>query len=209
MRKTLGSSTALVVVILSLLSGSSSAWAQKHPPLEYKGGPVLGKFEIYSLYWGQWTPAEIKAQQAYLTGLAAYISGVGAPKGKEPMLRQYGVNEASVKGHWTAAPKAAKTLSQEEVVKIIQNNAGKLPPFDDHKLIMVFLGKGSSLTAGAGVGYHHSLSNSAFWAAVPLNAGPSLALVSAHEVFEAATDPADDNSKGWISNNGSEAIDQC
>ena len=209
MRKTLGSSAALAIVVLSLLCGGPSAWAQKHPPLEYKGGPVLKKFKIYSLYWGQWTPAEIKAQQAYLKGLAGYISGDGAPKGEEPMLRQYGVNEASVSGYATAAPNAKKTLSQQEIVKIIKNNSGKLPAFDADTLIMVFLGKGSALTSGPGRGYHHSESDTAFWAAVPLSAGPSLALVSAHEVFEAATDPGDDNTKGWISKDGNESVDLC
>jgi hypothetical protein len=209
MRKTPALSTALAIVVLTLLSCGPSAWAQKHPPLEYKGGPVLAKFKIYPLYWGQWTPAAITAQQAYLNGLAGYLSGVGAPKGEVPMLRQYGVNEASVAGYKTANPKAAKSLSQDEIVQIIKNNAKQLPSFDDHTLIVVFLGKGSSLTAGPGQGYHHSESNTAFWAAIPLNAGPTLALVTAHEVFEAATDPGDDNHKGWISHDGNEAVDLC
>ncbi|HYX67684.1 MAG TPA: hypothetical protein VE825_01015 [Terriglobales bacterium] len=209
MRKTPGLSTALAIAVLSLLSGGQPAWAQKHPPLEHKGGPVLSNFKIYSLYWGQWTPAQIKAQQAYLKGLAGYISGVGSPKGEEPMLRQYGVKQASVTGYAKANPKAVKSLSKDEVVNIIKNNAGKLPAFDADTLIIVFLGKGSSLTTGPGRAYHHSESNTAFWAAVPQNAGPTLALVTAHEVFEAATDPGDDNSKGWISANGSEAVDQC
>jgi hypothetical protein len=175
----------------------------------YKGGPVLARFKIYSLYWGQWTPAQIDAQQEYLKNLTAYMSGDDAPKGEVPMLRQYGVNKASVGGYSTAAPGAAKKLSQQDIVNIMNNNAGKLPPFDIHTLIMVFLGAGSNLTTGKGKGYHHSESNTAFWAAVPLDAGPTLALVTAHEVFEAATDPGDDNSKGWISDNGNEAVDTC
>jgi hypothetical protein len=209
MRKPPGLSTALAIVVLSLLSGGRSAWAQEHAPLEDKGGPVLATFKIYPLYWGQWTPAQIKAHQDYLKDLAAYISGVGAPKGEEPMLTQYGVNKASVAAAVTANPKAAKTLSRDEIVNIIKNNAGKLPAFDAHTLIMVFLGTGSELTAGPGRGYHHSESNTAFWAAVPQNAGPTLALVTAHEVFEAATDPGDDNSKGWITKKGQEAVDGC
>ncbi len=210
MRKTPGFSTALAIVALSLLSGGRSAWAQRHPPLVYNGGPVLASFKIYSLYWGQWTPAQIQAQQEYLKSLTAYISGDDAPKGEVPMLRQYGVNKASVDDSSpTANPTAAKALTKEEIVTIIKNNAGKLPPFDIQTLIAVFLGAGSSLTIGPGIGYHHSESNTAFWAAIPLNAGPTLALVTAHEVFEAATDPGVDNSKGWISDNGLEAVDTC
>src|SRR5260370_12467149 len=210
MRRTPGLSTALVIVVLSLLAGGRSAGAQAHPWLEYKGGPVLATFKIYSLYWGQWTPAQIKAQQEYLTGLAAYISGVGAPTGEVPMLTQYGVYKASVATKVvTANPGAKKDLSQTDIVNIIKNNAGKLPAFDAHTLIMVFLGKGSSLTVGKGMGYHHSESNTAFWAAVPQNAGPTLARVTAHEVFEAATDPGDDNSQGSISHHGQESNDGC
>ena len=211
MRKTPGLSTALAIVVLSLLSGGPSAWAQSHPPLVYKGGPVLARFKIYSLYWGKWTPAQISAQQEYLKSLTAYISGDNAPKGEEPMLRQYGVNKASVDDNYsTAAPgQANEKLLKQDIVNIMNNDAGKLPPFDIHTLIMVFLGAGSNLKIGAGVGYHHSESNTVFWAAVPLDAGPTLALVTAHEVFEAATDPGVDNKEGWISDNGSEAVDTC
>jgi hypothetical protein len=108
-----------------------------------------------------------------------------------------------------ANPEGEKVLTEPEIENIIKNNAGKLHAFDAHTLIMVFLGTGSSLSTGKGKGYHHSESTTAFWAAVPQNAGPSLARVTSHEVFEAATDPADDHSKGWISANGDEANDSC
>jgi hypothetical protein len=209
MRRTHGLTTALVIVVLGLISGGRSVWAQAHPPLQYKCGPVLETFKIHPLYWGQWTKAEIDAQQDYLTGLAAYISGDGAPKGKVPMLRQYGVNSASVAAPVTANPKGAKALSRADIENIIKNNAGKLPAFDAHTLIMVFPGKGSTLTTCTGCGFHASESNTAFWAVVPQNAGPTLALVTAHEVFEAATDPGVNNSQGWISHDGSEAVDKC
>jgi len=209
MRNTPGFSTA-VAVLLSLLSGGRSAWAQAHPPLEYKCGPVLEKFTIYPLYYGIWTPAQIASQQAYLNGLAGYISGVGAPKGEVPVLRQYGVNSASVALRPVIAnPKAVKALSEQEIVNIINTHAAELP-FGRNNLIMVFLGKGSSLTACGACGYHRSASPTSYWGTVQPSAGPSLALVTAHEVFEAATDPAYNNgAKGWISANKEEAIDGC
>jgi hypothetical protein len=210
-RTTSGLSTALVVVVFSLLlSASRPAWAGSHLPLEYRCGPVLETFKIYPLYWGKWTPEQIKAQQEYLKGLTAYISGVGAPKGQEPTLRQYGVNAASVADPPARAnPEGEKSLTEQEIENIIKNNARKLPAFDTHTLIMVFLGTGSSLSIGKGKGYHHSESTTAFWAAVPQNAGPSLERVTSHEVFEAATDPGFDQSKGWISADGQEANDGC
>lgn len=209
MRKTPGLSTAFAFVVLSLLSGGRTAWAQPHDPLEYKGGPVLSTFKIYPLYYGVWTSAQIKAQQDYLAGLTAYLSGVGAPKGEVPMLTQYGVNAASRAAAVTANPNAKGSLSKTELVKIINDNIGKLHAFDTHTLIMVFPGTGSTLPGCTGCGYHASESNTAFWAVVPQNAGPTLALVTAHEVFESATDPGIDNSKGLISHNGQEAVDGC
>jgi len=209
MRITSATPTAAAIVVLSLLSGGRPAWAQPHPPLEYRCGPVLSTFTIYPLYWGQWTPAQIKAQQDYLTGLTAYMSGAGAPRGEAPMLTQYGVRAASVAAAKTANPTGAGVLSDEEIVQIIKNNAGKLPAFDAHTLIMVFPGTGSTLKRCKGCGYHASSSDTAFWAAVPQDAGPTLALVTAHEVFEASTDPGVDNTKAFISHNGSEAVDTC
>jgi hypothetical protein len=208
-RRPPGLSTALVIVVLSLLSGGTSVRAQAHPPLQYKCGPVLETFKIVPLYWGQWTKAEIDAQQDYLTGLAAYISGDGAPKGQVPMLRQYGVNSASVAAPVTADPKGVKAFAQADIVNIIKNNAGKLPAFGFHTLIMVFPGKGSTLTTSTGCGYHSQESSTAFWAVVLHDCSPTLALVTAHEVFEAATDPAGNLAYGWISQNGVEAVDQC
>jgi len=38
---------------------------------------------------------------------------------------------------------------------------------------------------------------------------PTMQLVTAHEVFESATDPGLDNTKGWISHDGNEAVDGC
>ena len=201
--------TAIAMIVLGLLSGGTSVKAQAHPPLQYKCGPVLETFKIYPLYWGVWTTAEIDAQQDYLTSLAAYMSGTGAPKGQVPMLRQYGVNSVSVAAPVTANPKGAKALARTDIENIIKNNAGKLPSFDAHTLIMVFPGKGSTLQGCTGCGYHASESNTAFWAVVPQDAGPTLALVTAHEIFEAATDPGVNNSKGWISHDGSEAVDKC
>jgi hypothetical protein len=44
------------------------------------GGLILQTFEIYPLYYGDWTPA---------------VSGQNAPAGEQPMLKQYGVNQVA------------------------------------------------------------------------------------------------------------------
>jgi hypothetical protein len=203
MRKSQWATTFLPMVAAGILAGAWPACAQPYYALEYRGGPVLDTFEIYPLYYGAWNQADIDTQQAYLENLSAYISGQNAPAGQQPMIRQYGVNAATVAAAATADPSAKpRTLSRAEVLKIIHNNqtAGKLPAFGLHSLLMVFPAHGFTLEGCDGCSYHASESTSAFWAVVPADTGPNVQLVSAHEVFEAATDPVvnDSSSWGWL-----------
>ena len=81
MRKVTRWSAAFLIGILSVLAGGRVAWAARCPgsggttiecdPLQYHGGPFLETFEIYPLYYGTWTDAQIDAQQAYVVSLAA------------------------------------------------------------------------------------------------------------------------------------------
>jgi hypothetical protein len=192
---------------LSACLGGVPVLGQAHAPLQYHGGPVLRTFTIYPVYYGKWTGAEITAQQNYLTGLAGYLSGNGAPAGQQPMMWQYGVNKASVASAVTASPAAAPTkLSRDDVLKIIHDNQtnGKLPAFGPERLIMVFPAHGFGLTNCNGCGYHSSQSATAFWSVVPHDVGPNLPLVTAHEVLEASINPADDSDQGW-----DESVDGC
>jgi len=81
----------------------------------------------------------------------------------------------------------------------------------------VFLASGFILADNPGGAYHSSESTASFWAVVPKDAGVGnpvggpkpvapgpLQLVTSHEVFEAASDPAIDNTPGW-----DEAVDGC
>ena len=134
-------------LILVLCGWLTPANAQN--PLQYHGGPVLSSFTIYPLYYGNWQAADITAEQSYLNDLASYISGVNAPAGQQPMLKQYGVNQVSVAAYATsgilkvpgvpdpgsggkADPCSSATcLWKGDVRFIIQNNkaAGRLPGF--------------------------------------------------------------------------------
>ena len=220
MRKVTRWSAAFLIGILSVLVGGRAAWAARCPgaggktvecdPLQYHGGPFLETFEIYPLYYGQWTEAEIDAQQAYVVSLAAYMSGKNALVFQQPMMKQYGVDHVTVVAAKTATiPKVGSSvLSLSDVLNIIAANqaSGKLPAFGPHRLIIVFPGFGLSASGkgsacGNGGGCHGSLSTSAFWAVVPQ---AQEQVVIAHEIFEVSADPAINNSKGW-----DEAIDQC
>ena len=204
MQKITGLFVTIGICILTLLTSGQTAAAQ---PLQYHGGPVLETFEIYPLYYGAWSEGDINSQQEFLVNLAAYISGKDAPAGSQPMMKQYGVNQATVATRATASPHAAPiTLTRADVLNIITKNqaAGILPAFGPHRLIMVFPAHGFTLAGCEGCGYHTSESISAFWSVVPADVGPTLALVTAHEVFESSADPAAGSFQGW-----DEAVDQC
>lgn len=192
--------TSCLLAVAGMVLGAWPGSAQPYYALEYWGGPVLETFQIYPLYYGDWTQAEIDTQQAYLTSLTAYISGQEAPAGQQPLIRQYGVISATVAAPQTASPKATPTsLTRAALVKIIKNNqtAGKLPAFGPNSLLMVFPAHGFTLPGCDGCSYHASQAMSEYWAVVPADSGPNMQLVSAHEVFEAATDPVVNNSADW------------
>ncbi len=211
MRRNIVRFAALLVGALSVLGALPARGSDK--PLQYHGGPFLESFEICPLYYGNWSEAEILAQQTYVTALAAYMSGDSAPASQQPMMKQYGVSEVKVAPPETAGSDATPGgLTRKDLVDIIRTNqsANNLKGFDPNRLIVVFPAHGfwTLLPDSTGkevpaAAYHSSESTSAFWAVVPKDLSTDFAVI-AHEVFEAAADPADDTSNGW-----DEPIDPC
>jgi len=202
MRKGLSLSVALLFGILGALAPRA---ASATTPLQYHGGPFLQTFEIYPLYYGNWSATEITDQQTYVTNLAAYMSGANAPAGQQPMTRQYGVDQVTLAAAATASPSAKPVvLTRNAVLNIIHANqkTGNLPAFGPNTLIVVFPAHGFSVTGCNGCGgFHASQSTRAFWAVVPADQEQ---VVIAHEIFEASADPAVNNFQGW-----DELVDQC
>jgi hypothetical protein len=105
-----------------------------------------------------------------------------------------------------------------DIPQIIEKNqaAKKIPGFGPRTLIMLFPATGFNLDPTCGcLGYHSSLSSSSFFGVIapgPYNpsdepyagAVSRYQVVTSHEVFEASTDPADNDFNGW-----DEAADQC
>jgi hypothetical protein len=198
--KTMKSMLTLVFAALMLCGGAAKA--QPHAPLIYHGGPVLERFRIFPLYFGNWSAAEQSAQQNYLAGLAGYLSGNGAPANQQPMMRQYGVVSATVAAAHTASPTATPVkLSPADVLTIIHDNqrTGSLPNYSSNTLILLLPAHGFTLDITGGCAFHSSESPTSFFAVVPEDC--AVALVSAHEIFEAAANPA---GNGW-----DEAVDNC
>jgi Bacterial tandem repeat domain 1 len=161
-------------------------------PLAYHGGPYLESFTIYPLYLGNWSQPDIDIQQTFLTNLTAYISGVDAPAGQQPVTRQYGVNSATLAAPVMANPtldptkyvsscisKSLGTYSDPpplpavpgtlyfcDVPQIIAHYQAlkTLPAYGPQTLIMVFPATGLSLDPTCNcLGYHSSPSVSSFF----------------------------------------------
>jgi hypothetical protein len=164
MQKAVELSRLFAIAGIALLLAGRGVWAQSHPPLQNKGGPVLSSFEIHPLYYGEWTDSQIDAQQNYLKGLAKYMSGeLPSAPCVQPMLWQY-TGSGKVK---VADPQRAdshgepkpKRLTQTDVENIIASaQPKKLPPYDKTRLLIVFAAHGFILEfcGGPGIGCHRS-----------------------------------------------------
>ena len=175
--------------------------------LAFHGGPVLKSFTIVPYYYGPWKAADIDQHQKYIVGLAQYMSGANAPASSQPTLVQYGVTSAGVADPIVdAAPSTPVSTDAAGLRGIIHaaQSAGKLPAYSSTRLIMVLLPSGSTVKEHCA--YHSSEDVGKYWAVVTQACHPWL-LVSAHEIFEAATDPAiglKPAHNGW-----DEAVDPC
>lgn len=219
------------VVALSVACGSAlpARAGNTHGALVNLGGPVLADFAIVPLFYGDWSgpvdQAVMKAQQAYLAGLANYLSGQSPPAGQRPTPWQYvGSMNVTLKAAVTASsagtpptqlcdPPAgipcvpSSEIKIRDIIHANQSPNGSLPAYDAHTLIMVFLPSGITMSwpPGKGCSYHGSESTSAFYAVVQTKSCGPLFAVTAHELFEAVTDPV--VGQGWVG--GGEAVDKC
>ena len=186
-------------------------------------GAVLAAPKIFALYWGNFTSTQVSGMQSYLTGLAGYVSGNGAPANQEPTVRQYGVNSASVSGSYTDATVPTGSIGEADVEAKIAalQKAGSIPAFASETVCMVFT-SGVAFNDGYGgaggyCGYHDYDTTRKFQ--FSLNPYPSVAdcgmggwsglselaiwqAQTSHELLEAGTDPQPFN--GWTPEIGDE-----
>jgi Bacterial tandem repeat domain 1 len=192
-----------VFVLLTLALATA---AQAKNDLVFHGGPVLKSFEIVPYYFGPWKAADIDEQQKYLTGLAQYISGANAPASSQPTLAQYGTTSAGVHAPIKKLDGVvpAGKIKTDALLKIIHDaqTAGTVPQYADNRLIILFLPHGAALEVTGGCAYHGSEAVGKYYAMIPQDC--SWLAVTAHEIFEAAIDPAINQSPGW-----DESVDGC
>ncbi|MEO8905973.1 MAG: VCBS repeat-containing protein [Polyangiaceae bacterium] len=161
--------------------------------INYYGGPVLGHFTIYPVYYGQGWKTDAKVRvQAYLAGLAQYLTEVDAPLNQQTVAKQYGIVAASVAdGQSFGETVAPATISGASGVRVIiraAQDGGLAAQYSPNTLVLLLLADGFSVAGHAG-GYHGSAAASSFYAAIPDPSGGDMAVLSS-EVCNAATDPA-------------------
>jgi hypothetical protein len=201
-----------MVAVSWLLPQAAHATAGR---LAFHNGPVTATVTIFPIYYGNWNNTELNDQQAYLENLGRYMSGDFNPAGRVPTTKQYGVHRVLVaKPGPTMTVLDSKTqLTDADVRNIIvqAQNQHLAPRYSSSTLIMLFLPHGFTFAAGIcgnaapGLcGYHNSVNTTSFYSTLPADTGPTLALVTAHEVFEATASPAVAQQPGW-----DELVDAC
>jgi len=166
-------------------------------PLHDRGGPVLNAPEIAPVYLGNWSQTDIDITQSYLQWLAAYMRGVQAPTGCQPVVKQYGVTGASVLLP-TLAPIFIDTFTRDLIPTEIANAHSLYGSYTyaPNRVVLVLL-KGSPANfgtenGGTVTGFHWQADLGKYYAAVSWELNPdwpSFERVISHEIFEAATDP--------------------
>jgi hypothetical protein len=115
-----------------------------YSPLTFGGGPLISDAELISVFWGTFTPAEITGMQAYLRGLAGYLSGDGAPQGSVPVLWQYNCVCAHIGATFTDPSTPQLPPGQQATDQNVRNEilslqkAGNLPDFASNRIFIVF-----------------------------------------------------------------------
>jgi hypothetical protein len=176
--------------------------------MSFGGGPLIPTPELVSLFWGPFTYEEHAYMFGYLQRLANHMSGSDAPAHQEPVVRQYGVQGATVGVSFldSTAPATATEAEIHQKVLTLQSQ-GHLPGFASNRLFLLFTKNITFVDNSQGnygsdwVGYHENWGEGQFYALVPFpfeNPAanePAWQAITSHETFEASTDPF--NGTGW------------
>jgi hypothetical protein len=199
------------------------------PALTYRGGPLLGAVQVFSIFWGAaWSDA---AQRATIDRVTTFFQFVVASPYVD-LLAEYGtpgqaIGRGRSLGSATVADAALGTnVTDSAIQHMVQAQVtagGNVPAPTANSLYFVFLPPGVSVAAGgdrscqAFCGYHDHIATQLFYAVVPypncagclgnLAALDALTSVCSHELAEAITDPIP--GQGWYDDNHGEIGDIC
>jgi hypothetical protein len=189
-------------------------------PLAWSGlGPIISWPELVSVFWGDFTAAQVSSMTTWLAAYAGYLRNAGAPAGQQCVVSQYGVRGASVGASHTelAEPRSATEADVHNLVDFLQQQ-GSLPEYSPNRLFIVFT-HGISFpdygVKGGWCGKHEHWDGGQYFAIVPWptasgcgSSSPEKAWqsIASHEINEAATDPG--VGSGWVSGRN-EGGDTC
>src|SRR5213083_173079 len=181
--------------------------APPSPQLTYRGGPLLGAVQVFTVFWGAaWNDAPQLSTAQSLNRFLQFV--VASPYVDQ--LAEYGTDRQAI-GRWRYV-----------VTETLTDGSGVPAPTPD-TLYFVFLPPGVSVVAGgarscqAFCGYHDHIEAQLFYAVVPypncagclgeLGTLDALTSVCSHELAEAITDPIPP--QGWYDDDHGEIGDIC
>lgn len=199
------------------------------PHLTYRGGPLIGAVEVFTVFWG---PAWQQAPQSALIPQLNQFFDFILSSTLIDQLAEYGTASATI-GHGRrtgtitlTSPALHHTVSDHAIQHLLQQEIATNPEFPQpsaNTLYFVYLPPGVSVVQGGSrscqgfCGYHNDIDGQIFYAAMPypgcagcigsLAPFDALTSTSSHELCEAITDPIP--GQGWYDDANGEIGDIC
>jgi len=199
------------------------------PQLTYRGGPLLTKVEVYTLYLGSaWAAPALATMSSDINKFFGSVLASDLIGGlSEYSTGSYQIDTGRFLGTTTLSDVELATSVTDEWIrsKLVEltNPGSALPPPSSNLLYFVYLPPGVSLVLGgskscqAFCGYHDQIDGNLFYAAMPypncngclgsLSTFQALTSTSSHELCEAITDPIPGG--GWYDDANGEIGDIC
>jgi len=202
--------------------------APPSPQLTYRGGPLLGAVQVFTVFWGAaWNDAP---QLSTAQSLNRFLQVVVASPYVD-QLAEYGTDRQAIgRGRYVGTATVPDSLGTNVTDSAIRHmlqqqltSGSGVPAPTPDTLYFVFLPPGVSVVAGgdrscqAFCGYHSDIGGTVFYAVMPypgcggctgnLSALDALTSTSSHELCEAITDPVPGS--GWYDDVHGEIGDIC
>ncbi|HEY0493639.1 MAG TPA: hypothetical protein VGD57_09245 [Candidatus Dormibacteraeota bacterium] len=197
--------------------------------LTYRGGPLLQKAEVFTVFWGAaWNQA---ANKTLAKNLNAFFDTI-LKSSLIAQLKEYNVGSQSIgNGRRTGTttvttPKPARAVSDATIRHLLQQEITTnkaFPAPTPNTLYFVYLPPGTTVSMGGSrsclnfCGYHDNINGQIFYAVMPyagcngclggLSALDALTATSSHELCEAITDAIP--GQGWYDDQNGEIGDIC
>jgi hypothetical protein len=197
--------------------------------LTYRGGPLLGAVEVFTLFWGQ--PWTVAPQSDVATKLNGFFDAI-LSSALIDQLGEYSVTGATI-GHGrrtgsatVTSPALHRHVSDGQIQHFLQQEIAtnsQVPHPNANSLYFVYLPPGVSVSQGgsrscqAFCGYHSDINGQVFYAVMPyagcsgcvggMSLIDAMTTTSSHELCEAITDAVP--GQGWYDDANGEIGDIC